>query len=146
MTSPCCPTDMNPSASAVEAGATSDLMGQYLVLPLDGRNKTGVRCYVVNGAETDDAIQGAVVVFHDIFGFNSGRTHHMCDEIAVAGKYLVIAPDFFGESHISDPKELLSLSFFSKGSTLVSRACYPFGEVENKLHRSVFPYIRQRTR
>lgn len=41
----------------------------------------------------------AVVWGHDIFGWNSGRTRELVDQLASETEYLVVLPDFFrGES------------------------------------------------
>ena len=135
----CCPPQSHVSISAAEAGATKPLMGRDLELA----EKT--RVYVI-GPEKDEDIKGVVIVFHDIFGFNSGRTHHMCDDVAVASGYLVVAGDFFGESVITEPNELASFSFFSKATKLLGRSGTDFSYVEGRLTRVIVPYIRSRTK
>lgn len=37
----------------------------------------------------------AVIVFYDVFGFDGGRTKAICDELATAGPYTVVLPDFY---------------------------------------------------
>jgi hypothetical protein len=43
-------------------------------------------------------LRGAVLIFHDIYGLDSGRTRHVADQIASWG-YLVIMPDFFRDGN-----------------------------------------------
>jgi dienelactone hydrolase len=76
----CCPpgsepslvTNYSPKGSELHIG-TSDL-----------------NAYVVGSADAG----AAIIVVYDIFGFNSGRTKEICDQLADEG-YLVILPDFF---------------------------------------------------
>ena len=140
---PCCPPQILPAATAAEIGATAPLKGKEIVLG----NK--VRAYVVEPNADKLGANGkpkaAVIVFHDIFGYNSGRTNHLCDELAMEGGYLVLAPDVFGESILTEPTDFLSLSFISKVLAMKNRASIQYSTVEKKLVDFVLPFVRGRT-
>ena len=134
----CCPPGSLPKRSAVLAGATTPLKGETTSLP------GGRAIYVAR--PSSNRLDGAVIVFHDIFGFDSARTHHICDELAEKGNFLVVAPDFFGESYINDRQELASFSFFQKAYHLFfKRAMRGFSDVEKQLTEEVVPYIKKIT-
>jgi dienelactone hydrolase len=139
---PCCPPQLYPQITAAQAGETSSLKGVELHLG----EKKNIQAYVVSGPKSDQDIKGCILVFHDIFGYNSGRTHHMCDEIATRGNYLVVAPNFFGENIVNEPEQLVSFSFFTKASALGSRGRVQWHIVEKLLTDVVLPYIRSRTK
>ena len=96
----CCPPNSVPSASAKLAGATEPAKGEIITL------SDGERAYV---ARPQGEIKGCIVVFHDVFGFFSGRSHHICDDLAESG-YLVILPDLYGWEldGVSDEHDLFS--------------------------------------
>ena len=84
-------------------------------------------------------IKGAILVFHDIFGFASARTHHLCDEMAKWG-YLVLAPDFFGEDldGIMEYEDIFTIwapwrFFTGQGSLFFRRVRVPWTTVEEKM-------------
>lgn len=74
----CCPAGSHGPAPA------SNYRPQGCVEDLDG-----VPCYVVGDG------QGAILVGHDAFGVDSGRTKQICDELASSLGVLVVVPAFF---------------------------------------------------
>jgi len=75
---PCCPPGSHPALSTTYADR-----GEQITVG-------GVRLYVV-GERSDKAI----IVYHDIFGWNSGRLREVCDTLAAQGGFLVVMPDCF---------------------------------------------------
>ena len=83
---PCCPPGSAPALSTnyVERGAEVEAAG-------------GVQVYVVGPskpAEECGKSRRGVVVYHDIFGWHSGRLRELCDTLAERG-FVVALPDCF---------------------------------------------------
>jgi len=141
MALPCCPPGSLPSVSAAQAGATGPTTGEEFLLDAE------TRAYVARPPNKSE-MKGAVLVFHDIFGYDSARTHHICDEIASWG-YLVISPDFFGKelAGITDETDVFSIwapwRLFTKGGTFLGRARIPFAPVEAKIRNLVMPWLEK---
>jgi len=84
---PCCPKGSHV-ALAAQSGACC---GHEITLGVDGSGGGGgFRCYT-SGAPT--ASRTAVLVFHDVFGMDSGNHKMVCD--ALAAQHYVIMPDFY---------------------------------------------------
>jgi dienelactone hydrolase len=136
----CCPPDSLPSRSAAQAGANTPTVGEEITL---GEN---VRCYISkppSGTKT----KASIVLFHDIFGYNTSRTNHIADELASWG-YLVIAPDFFGPEldGFKENEDIFSIwapwrPFTGAGSTFVKRARKPWVETEKILVEYTLPWL-----
>jgi len=77
----CCPEGSLP---AVPSDPTYITKGEYVDID-------GLSIYITGNQEA----KSAIIVAHDVFGPNSGRTIEICDEIAQRMKILVILPDFF---------------------------------------------------
>jgi dienelactone hydrolase len=144
---PCCPPGSFPTASAKQAGATEPTRGEIISLP---NPKTGedIQVYSVE-PPTGTEIVGAVIIFHDIFGFNSARTHHVADFIANHG-YFVCSADWFGKElcGITDDQDLYWPPwriFTGSGSTFYRRVRYPWKNVEQKLLDVILPLVRTKT-
>ena len=81
----------------------------------------------------------AIIFAYDLFGFDSGRTKQMCDELAAEG-YLVILPDFFRHDGLKSRDMEGFFGFFrlisrfrrnnswEKGSQDFNKRIYPFLE------------------
>mmetsp|Transcript_3634 Transcript_3634/g.4355 ORF Transcript_3634/g.4355 Transcript_3634/m.4355 type:complete len:278 (+) Transcript_3634:154-987(+) len=134
--SDCCPPGAEPlSGTAESLGVTEPLRGE--VIKLDGR----VRVYLTKPAdEVKTPIRGVIIGVHDIFGFATSRTHHLFDELANDG-YFVVAPCFFGEklAHIDS-----YFYPFTNARRSIGRARYPWKKVKDKLDL-VLDYIRSET-
>jgi len=76
MSTTCCPIGSEPALSA-------DYKPQGRQVDLDG-----LRCY------TNGSGEKSIIVYYDIFGYDSGRTKLICDQIANAG-YCVVLPDIY---------------------------------------------------
>jgi dienelactone hydrolase len=141
----CCPKGSIPSRSAISLGITTNCRGEEIQL-----NPT-VKAYVTKPAQSTSNhhhIRGGIILFHDIFGYQNGRTRYVADEIANWG-YLVIAPDFFGNdypygtldrqelSDIFQPGKILSGSW-----TLVQRLRMPWLKIESILKDHAIPWLR----
>jgi len=89
--SPCCPSGSVPSAPL--------LAESYSEKGTEVEGNGGVRMYVTGPDETTQGVSvattRAVVVYHDIFGWHSGRIREVCDELAQKHKLLVVMPDCF---------------------------------------------------
>jgi len=125
----CCPPGSVGSRSAAEAGAQGPLKGEEVLIDPD------MVAYV---SRPTGESKGAIVVFHDIFGYDSARTHYIVDEIASWG-YIVIEPDFYGKKYagVHSEKDVLSLwqpwKIFTGGAHLISRMRIPWSILEEKL-------------
>mmetsp|Transcript_22431 Transcript_22431/g.71746 ORF Transcript_22431/g.71746 Transcript_22431/m.71746 type:complete len:219 (-) Transcript_22431:256-912(-) len=83
---PCC-----PKGSHVALAPQSACCGHEITLGVDGSGGGGgFRCYT-SGVPT--ASRTAVLVFHDVFGMDSGNHKMVCD--ALAAQHYVIMPDFY---------------------------------------------------
>lgn len=78
--SSCCPKASWPALASPEQYSAH---GEDIQL-------AGTKCYVAGRP----LLGTAVIVMHDVFGFNSGNHKLVCDELAAGGHY-VIMPDFF---------------------------------------------------
>ena len=89
----CCPPGshgyLSPAADYVERGTVETLgdLEVYVVAPPPPASDD-------DEAPPPPLPQRLLIVGYDIFGFNSGRTRQICDELASRG-YLVMLPDFF---------------------------------------------------
>jgi hypothetical protein len=83
-TKTCCPDGSIGQCSAEQAGQEGELKGS--VIELENEKHGKVKMYVT-GTPTDaeGKAKPVVMVIHDIFGFDSARTHHMCDYFAHLG-------------------------------------------------------------
>uniref|UniRef100_A0A7S3PQP2 Dienelactone hydrolase domain-containing protein n=1 Tax=Aplanochytrium stocchinoi TaxID=215587 RepID=A0A7S3PQP2_9STRA len=133
----CCPPGSLPLADdAKSIGATKPLRGEIVRL---GDDKIGtVRIYSTH--PESEQVRGVVIAIHDIFGFGTSRTHHLCDELANEG-YLVVAPCFYGE-------DLMPVSgwfsAFTNSRRALGRVRYPWAKVSPKLDL-VMNYIKTET-
>lgn len=84
MSSKCCPPD---AFQALARDEDYVLKGEDIVID-------NLKIYVT-GAATADRGSAGLIVAHDIFGPDSGRTKEICDYLSVKLKVLVILPDFF---------------------------------------------------
>jgi hypothetical protein len=130
----CCPPGALAAQSAARCGATEPLQGKELALD-------SLPCYVTRPAQD---VKAGIVLFHDIFGYGSARTHHVADLLAAHG-YLVVCPSFFDSVDASTntmrepedmfwpPQRLLT----GGGSEMYFRARTPWALVEPKLLKAV---------
>jgi hypothetical protein len=149
---PCCPRDSHPAAHADRLGVTTQLRGRQVSIGTSQRSLAYVvepRDVLVRNENRYSAdsheVKAAVIVFHDIFGYGSARTHHICDDLAKEG-FFVIAPECFGEQIVADPTEFISLSALKRVRTLIMRYGRQFGVIERQLTDEIIPYIRSNTR
>ena len=103
----------------------------------------------------------AVLVFSDIFGWRSGRTRQICDEIAEKAGVQVLLPNFFHEdgSNEAEPlsgcsaawfiaKRILYYSWSSKHNSWWAFLMYPFfwtrtNHVEPMMRDKLLPYLTE---
>jgi len=83
----------------------------------------------------------AVIVFHDIFGWNSGRTREVCDGLAAQG-FLVVCPDFFHGQAMDFAMNLISM-FLHLPRMLRFLWKFPWKNVEKELNEVIYPYLQQ---
>jgi len=130
----CCPPGSLPLNDAQYLGATAVLRGEVSKIHED------VRIYSVGPSNDETPIRGVVILAHDIFGFDTARTHNVCDDLTEGGFY-VIAPDFFGE-------DLSVLHGWCSGPENARRAVgrlrYPWKKVQPKLDM-VLDHIKSST-
>lgn len=90
---PCCPSGSHPalSTSYHEQGEEIQLKDPNKNEGDDDESTRSVNAYVVGRS---NGSKRCIIVFHDIFGWHSGRTREICDTLASTG-YLVILPDCF---------------------------------------------------
>ena len=62
-----------------------------------------LQLYVVQPGIQGDGTK-AIVWAHDIYGWNSGRTQAMVDQIAAETEYLVVLPDLFRGEEWPEPE------------------------------------------
>lgn len=99
MTAQCCPSDSLPALTEDYAPC-----GQEIVLD-------GLKCYTVGEAGCGKA----VVVYYDIFGYNSGRTKSICDQIANSGYYVILPDIYHGDGWSpNQPKDAKLMEFVKK--------------------------------
>mmetsp|Transcript_18423 Transcript_18423/g.29974 ORF Transcript_18423/g.29974 Transcript_18423/m.29974 type:complete len:277 (-) Transcript_18423:2236-3066(-) len=82
--SACCPGD---SHGAVEAPSGYENKGT--LVPLRAKGGKSLELYVT---KPEESTERAVMVLHDIFGTDSGRTKQICDDLASQG-YVVVMPN-----------------------------------------------------
>lgn len=91
--------------------------------------------------------KGGILVFHDVFGYNSARTHYLIDELAAQG-FLCISPDFFGSelAGVLDNKDVVDITrpwkLFTGGSVMMKRLRVPWANTENKVGELVLPWFK----
>lgn len=83
----CCPAGALPKLD-VDSNAY-DPQGKVIQIHVPAISQA-VDCYVIG----DPKWQRGIVLFHDVFGPNSGHHRAICDRLAMAG-YYVIMPDFY---------------------------------------------------
>ena len=101
----------------------------------------------------------AVLVFSDIFGWRSGRTRQICDEIAEKAGVQVLLPNFFHEDGSNDAeplsgcsavwfiaKRILYYSWSSKHNSWWAFSMYPFfwtrtKHVEPMMREKLLPHL-----
>ena len=117
----CCPSGSEPALK-------SDYIPKGKIEDVDG-----LPIYYIGQGEK------AIIFVYDIFGFDSGRTKQMCDELAAEG-YLVVLPDFFRHDGLKSSDMEGFFGFFrclnrfrknnswEKGSEDFNKRIYPFLE------------------
>ena len=80
----CCPPGSHPGLSS---SACPPLQGDVVTIGHLKAYRTAV--------SREGPYRGAVIVAHDIWNVNGGRTRAAADLIAASGDYLVVAPDFY---------------------------------------------------
>lgn len=133
----CCPPNsLDAVVEAKDLGEMRPLKGKVVEIPREG--KESVLMYVTQPSSESVKILGVIMVFHDIFGFASGRTHHVLDDLAEAG-FVVFSADYFGSRYYTGNREMM---IFLKPWILYSRARMPFNEIEEIFSQTVLPYVR----
>mmetsp|Transcript_22192 Transcript_22192/g.44066 ORF Transcript_22192/g.44066 Transcript_22192/m.44066 type:complete len:303 (+) Transcript_22192:38-946(+) len=97
MSSPCCP---DLSVGSVPEPKDQKLEGTYLDLD-------SLSCYVVGKGNS------AILVGHDVFGIESGRTRLIADDLARSLGVLVVVPDFWGNKAAGGEKAGQAISDFA---------------------------------
>ncbi len=100
-------------------------------------NLDGLSVYTIGQGEK------AILLIHDIFGVDSGRTKEICDEFADAG-YLVVMPDFF-EKDGETEKDLNEGFFLFRAYSAIKRLWKsPWKAVEEHLNKRVYPFLESK--
>lgn len=112
----CCPPDTYPALARDE---NYILKGEDIVID-------NLHIYVTGGSVTGGKhiSSSGLVVAHDIFGPDSGRTKEICDFLAMKLKLLVILPDFFhGDPFFPEAYGDSLYSWSSVGESLFDLFC-----------------------
>jgi hypothetical protein len=84
----CCPDGSTGERTAEQAGAVGTAKGKVIMLEHGEGGKT-MRVYITGKPINENGEPRPVVlVCHDIFGFNSARTHYICDYFADLGYFV----------------------------------------------------------
>jgi len=81
----------------------------------------------------------AIIVFHDIFGWNSGRIREICDQLADEG-FRVILPDFFHGDCAKFALNTVAMLWNMPRMIKLIRKC-PWKNIEKELQEVVYPYL-----
>ena len=132
----CCPPGSLPelNAAAVARGDPRQPRGRQMQLQASGKL---FYVYLVTPPE-GVMIKGAVVYAHDIFGYCTGRSMLMCDDIAARG-YVVAQPDLFETNDLREEKEMVwpPWNIFTKTPTFFTRLRQPWEHFEARLMETI---------
>ena len=118
---PCCPPGSEPTLASnyVARGVTEDVDG----LPI----------YTIGQGEK------AIIVVHDIFGVDSGRTKLICDQFADLG-YLVVLPNFFR----NDSYKINDINLFTLYKIIKRAKANTWEKRSDDFNKIVYPYLEKK--
>jgi len=127
---------VDKNESCCPPGSLGELKTSYIPRGVI-QNLDGLSVYTIGQGEK------AIILIHDIFGVDSGRTKEICDQLADAG-YLVVMPDFF-EGDGETEKDIMEGFAMCRAYALIKRLwkC-PWKKVQEHLNKTVYPYLESK--
>jgi len=94
----------------------------------------GLDCYTVGTGSK------AIILFTDIFGWNSGRTREIADQLAASG-FLVVVPDFFHRQAATFASTSIIALILNIPRMLCLLRRFPWSKVGSEIENIIFPYL-----